>query len=66
MLDVLATPAGRLELLDEDELPAVVEPEAAAHIAAGKAAILAAPAVVMAEIEAASRALFPLVFPRPG
>ena len=26
VVDVLATPAGRLELLDEDELPAVVEP----------------------------------------
>jgi len=63
VIDVLATPAGRLDLLDEDELPAVVEPEAAAHIAAGKAAILGAPAVVMAEIEAASRALFSLVFP---
>jgi hypothetical protein len=66
VIDVLATPAGRLDLLDEDELPAVVEPEAAAHIAAGKAAVLGAPAVVMAEIEAASRALFSLVFPPPG
>jgi predicted RNA-binding protein associated with RNAse of E/G family len=65
VIDVLATPAGRLELLDEDELPAVVDPEVAAHIAAGKAAILGAPAVVMAEIEAASRALFPLAFPAP-
>ncbi len=66
VVDVLATPAGRLELLDEDELPAVVDPEAAAHIAAGKAAILGAPAVVMAEIEAASRRLFPLAFPQAG
>jgi predicted RNA-binding protein associated with RNAse of E/G family len=65
VLDVLATPDGRLELLDEDELPAVVEPEAAAHMAAGKAAILGAPSAVMAEIEAASRALYPLVFPGP-
>jgi len=63
VLDVLATPAGRLDILDEDELPAVVEPEAAAHIAAGKAAILGAPSAVMAEIEAASQALFSLVFP---
>lgn len=63
VIDVLATPAGRLDVLDEDELPEVVDPEAAAHIAAGKAAILGAPSAVMAEIEAASRALFPLVFP---
>ena len=62
VIDVLATPAGRLELLDEDELPTIVDPEAAAHIAAGKAAILEAPSAVMAEIETASRALFPLVF----
>ncbi|HTB60332.1 MAG TPA: DUF402 domain-containing protein [Polyangia bacterium] len=66
VVDVLATPAGRLDVLDEDELPAVVEPEAAAHIAAGKAAILGAPALVMAEVEAASRALFSLVFPEPA
>ena len=66
VIDVLATPDGRLELLDEDELPAVVDPEVAAHIAAGKTAILGAPAVVMAEIEAASRALFPLAFPGLG
>jgi uncharacterized protein DUF402 len=66
VLDVLATPAGRLELLDEDELPAVVDPEAAAHIAAGKAAIFDAPSAVMAEIEAASRALCPLAFSWSG
>jgi hypothetical protein len=63
VVDVLATPAGRLDVLDEDELPAVVEPEAAAHIAAGRGAILGAPAVVMAEIETASRALFSVAFP---
>jgi len=63
VVDVLATPGGRLEVLDEDELPEVLEPEAAAHIAEGKAAILGAPAQVLAEIEAASRALYPLVFP---
>ena len=66
VIDVLATPAGRLAVLDEDELPAVVEPEAADHIAAGKAAILRDPAALLAEIEAASRALHPLVFPGPG
>ena len=63
VIDVLATPAGRLDVLDEDELPVVVDPEATAHIAAGKAAILDAPSAVMAEIESASRALFPLAFP---
>lgn len=63
VVDVLATPAGRLDVLDEDELPAVLAPDVAAHLAAGKAAILDAPAAVIAEIEAASRALYPLVFP---
>jgi len=65
VVDVLATPAGRLDVLDEDELPAIVDPEVAAHIAAGKAAILQAPSAVMAEIESASRTLFPLAFPPP-
>ncbi len=66
VVDVLATPAGRLEVLDEDELPVLVDPEVAAHIAAGKAAILGAPTLLMAEIETASRALFPLAFPASG
>jgi predicted RNA-binding protein associated with RNAse of E/G family len=60
-LDVLATPDGRLEVLDEDELPDVLEDDARAHIQAGKGAILSAPAAVMAEVEAASRALVPLL-----
>src|SRR5450432_1251968 len=59
-LDVLATPEGRLELLDEDELPAALDADARAHIDAGKAALLGAPAAVLAEVEAASRALLPL------
>jgi len=59
-VDVLATPEGRLDVLDEDELPADLDAEARAHIAAGKAAILDAPAAVIAEVEAASRALVPL------
>lgn len=63
VVDVLATPSGRLDVLDEDELPPVLAPELAAHLAAGKAAILDAPAAVIAEVEAASRALYPLVFP---
>lgn len=63
VLDVLATPDGRLDLLDEDELPSLLAPDVADHLAAGKAAILDAPQVVIREIEAASRALYPLVFP---
>jgi hypothetical protein len=59
-LDVLATPEGRLDVLDEDELPAELDNETRAHIDAGKAAILGAPAAVLGEVEAASRALVPL------
>jgi predicted RNA-binding protein associated with RNAse of E/G family len=66
IVDVLATPAGRLEVLDEEELPWPIDSEVAVQIAEGKMAILGAPAKVMAEIEAASRSLFPLVFPGPG
>jgi predicted RNA-binding protein associated with RNAse of E/G family len=55
-VDVLALPGGRLDILDEHELPAQLPLDVAAHIAAGKSAILDAPATVMAEIEAASRA----------
>lgn len=60
-VDVLAMPGGRLDVLDEDELPADLEDEARAHLEAGKGAILTAPAAVMAEVEAASRALVPLL-----
>ena len=59
IVDVLALPGGRLDVLDEDELPAVLAPEIAAHITAGKQAILTAPAAVMAEIDAASQAAWP-------
>jgi hypothetical protein len=66
-LDVLATPEGRLDLLDEDELPAGLDARTLGHVAAGKSAILDAPAAVLAEIEAASAALRPLVpFAFPG
>ncbi len=63
ILDVLVLPGGAPQLLDEDELAAhgSVAPDAAAHIAAGRATLLADTAAVTAEIEAASRALFPLV-----
>jgi len=59
-VDVLATPEGRLDVLDEDELPAELDAETRAHIDAGKAALLGAPASVLAEVEAASRAVLPL------
>ena len=58
-VDVLATPEGRVELLDEDELPPDLDDEAQAHIDAGKAALLGATAAVLAEVEAATRALLP-------
>jgi len=61
-VDVLAMPGGRLEVLDEHELPADLDPALQRTIDAGKAAILDDPAAVMAEIEAASRALYPLAF----
>jgi hypothetical protein len=60
-LDVLATPEGRLDVLDEDELPAVLDDDVRAHIDAGRGAILGEPAAVLAEVEAASRALVPLI-----
>jgi len=59
---VLATPAGRLDVLDEDELPPALDDEVAAHLTAGKAAILTAPAALIREIETASRSLYSLVF----
>jgi hypothetical protein len=59
-VDVLATPQGQLDVLDEDELPAGLDAETRAHLDAGKAAILGAPAAVLAEVEAASRALVSL------
>jgi predicted RNA-binding protein associated with RNAse of E/G family len=66
-VDVLATPAGRVDVLDEDELPPDLDDEAQAHIAAGKAALLGATAAVLAEVEAATRALLPrAAFAFPG
>jgi len=58
IIDVLALPEGRLDLLDEHELPAELPPGVAAHIAAGTRAILDSPAALLAEIEAASRAVW--------
>ncbi|HMF43200.1 MAG TPA: DUF402 domain-containing protein [Polyangia bacterium] len=59
-VDVLALPDGRLDVLDEHELPAELPTETAAEIFAGKDEILSNPAAVLAEIEAASRAVWPL------
>jgi uncharacterized protein DUF402 len=59
IVDVLALPAGRLDVLDEHELPAELPPGAAAHIAEGTRAILDRPEALLAEIEAASRAVLP-------
>jgi hypothetical protein len=64
-LDVLATPAGRLEVLDEDELPADLDQTLRARIDEAKQAILGDPQQVMAEIERRSRALYPRVFSLP-
>ncbi|HEV3031006.1 MAG TPA: DUF402 domain-containing protein [Polyangia bacterium] len=61
-VDVLATPDGRLDVVDEDELPAELDDEARAHIEAGKAALLGATSAVLAEVEAASRAVLPFAF----
>jgi len=63
VVDVLALPGGRVDVLDEDELPAELPAEVQARLEAGRAAILGDPAAVMAEIEAASRPLRALVFP---
>lgn len=62
-IDVLATPAGRLDVLDEHELPADLLPELRAQVAAGVRAILDAPEEVLSEIESRSRELASLVFP---
>ena len=66
VIDVIGTPAGRLDVLDEDELPERLDPDVAAHIEDGKAAIFADPARLMAEIEAASRAHYERGFPTAG
>ena len=62
-LDVLATPAGRLEVLDEDEVPPDLDAATRARIEEAKRAILADPRGLITEIEARSRALYPRVFP---
>jgi len=58
-VDVLAIPGGRLDVLDEHELPPELPTDVAVRIFEGKDDILSAPSAVMAEIEAASRAVLP-------
>ena len=58
-VDVLALPEGRLDVLDEHELPAEMDTETAIAIFDGKDAILTDPMAVLANIEAASRAVWP-------
>jgi Protein of unknown function (DUF402) len=62
-VDVLVTPTGRLDVVDEHELPADLDPALRARVEAGLRAILDDPASVTAEIEARGRALWPLAFP---
>lgn len=62
-VDILTTPAGRCDVLDEDELPAELEPALRRRIDEGKAAILEHTAALLAELERQSRALRPLLFP---
>lgn len=63
IVDIILTPDGRVQVLDEDELPPDPPADVAARIAAGRAAILSDPAARMAEVETASQALYPIVFP---
>lgn len=62
-LDILATPAGRLEVLDEDELPADLDETLRARIAEAKRQVLADPGGLMRELELSSRSFFQRVFP---
>jgi hypothetical protein len=61
-VDILTTPAGRVEVLDEDELPADLEASLRRWIDDGKGAILADPHRAICEIEALSRSLAAGVF----
>jgi hypothetical protein len=61
-VDILTTPAGRVDVLDEDELPADLEAPLRRWIDDGKAAILADPHRAIVEVEALSRALAADVF----
>jgi hypothetical protein len=62
VVDVLALPGAPGRVLDEDELPADLPGELRARIEAEAVALLRDLPAVTAEVEAASRALHPLVF----
>jgi hypothetical protein len=62
VIDVIALPDGRVDVLDEHELPPEPPADVCACIDAARAALLGDTPAVMAEIEAASRALAHLVF----
>ena len=55
-VDVLVTPDQRVQVLDEDRLPAALAADRRAEIAAAQARVLADQTAVVAEIERASRA----------
>ena len=63
VVDVLATPDGGLQVLDQDELPADLDGATRARIEAGLSAVLRAPAALMADLEARARALWPIALP---
>jgi hypothetical protein len=63
-VDILATPAGRLEVLDEDELPADLAADLLRDIHQAKASILDNAPALIAEIEGQSRVLGAAIFSR--
>jgi hypothetical protein len=65
-VDVLTTPIGRVDVLDEHELPAELDPALHEAIERAKALVLAGHRTVAAELEARSRALWARVFGGAG
>jgi Protein of unknown function (DUF402) len=65
-VDVLTTPAGRIEVLDEDELPADLSSDIRRRIDDGKAEILRDTPALLADIERQSRALRPRALAQAG
>jgi hypothetical protein len=62
-VDVLATPEGRLEVLDETELPADLDETLRRRIADARQQVLADPGALMRQLEHSSRSWFARVFP---
>jgi predicted RNA-binding protein associated with RNAse of E/G family len=62
-VDILATPAGRLEVLDEHELPADLDEALRARIAEAKRQVFADLGNLIRELELSSRSFFQRVFP---